>query len=287
MFYFIKFVLNLRNLVYCMAKKIFSPIDGGTLEGIARILGNTEYGLTGTELSRFIPEAGLNDIDPTNTKWKRLFNSFINYQNQNKNSNLILKFTNITMKPSRFIGESERFEFMRGELNKRLSFIGLTLNEAGVFNPIDTSKTIREAEQRVNRFKSKLENRNIHSKIYEYCNTELIAENYFHSVFEAVKSIFEEIRRKSNLTLDGGELIDRVFSVSNPILKINKLQSGTDISEQKGFANLLKGVFGMFRNTTAHASKIVWNIDEDEALDIMTTVSLIHKKIEKSVTTAN
>ncbi|MVZ62795.1 TIGR02391 family protein [Sphingobacterium humi] len=282
MFYFIKFVLNLRNLVYCMAKKIFSPIDGGTLEGIAKILGHKEYGLTGTELSRFIPEAGLNDIDPTNTKWKRLFNSFVDFQNRSRNSNTILKFVNITMKPSRFIGRNDQFEFMRGELNKRLSFIGLTLNDAGVFNPIDTSRTIREAELRVNRFKSKLENRNIHSKIYEYCNTELISENYFHSVFEAVKSVFEEIRRKSNLTLDGGELIDKAFSIKNPILKINALQTETEISEQKGFANFLKGIFGMFRNTTAHAPKIVWNIGEDEALDIMTTVSLIHKKLENT-----
>lgn len=186
------------------------------------------------------------------------------------------------MKPSRFIGRNDQFEFMRGELNKRLSFIGLTLNDAGVFNPIDTSRTIREAELRVNRFKSKLENRNIHSKIYEYCNTELISENYFHSVFEAVKSVFEEIRRKSNLTLDGGELIDKAFSIKNPILKINALQTETEISEQKGFANFLKGIFGMFRNTTAHAPKIVWNIGEDEALDIMTTVSLIHKKLENT-----
>lgn len=37
----------------------------------------------------------------------------------------------------------------------------------------------------------------------------------------------------------------------------------------------------MFRNTTAHAPKVVWQISEDEALDIMTTISLIHKKIDK------
>ncbi|MFN4313277.1 MAG: TIGR02391 family protein [Chitinophagaceae bacterium] len=270
------------NLTDPMASKIFDPIDSGTLEGIAKIIAHTDYGLTGTELSKFIPEAGLIDLDATNTKWKRLYNSFVDFQNRTQTANHILKFINITMKPSRFIGQNEKFEFVRGELNKRLSFIGLLLNESAIFNPVEKTKTISEAELRVNRFKSKLESRNIHFKIYSYCNAELISENYFHSVFEAVKSIAEEIRLKTNLTSDGSELIEQALSVNNPLLKINNLNTETEKSEQKGFANLIKGVFGMFRNTTAHSPKIVWNITEDEALDIMTTISLIHKKIEKN-----
>lgn len=266
-----------------MAKRIFNAIDSGTLEGLAKTLADTGQGLTGTELSKFIPEAGLTDIDPSNTKWKRLYNSFVDYQNRNHNSNSILKFINASLKPSRFVGKNDKFETIRGELNKRLSFIGLQLNENGVFNPVAVATTITEAEQRVNRFKSKLESRNIHPKIYEYCNSELITENYFHSVFEAVKSIAEEIRRKTNLTLDGAELIDKTLSVTNPLIKINSLQTETEQSEQKGFSNLIKGVFGMFRNTTSHAPKVVWTITEDEALDIMTTISMIHKKLNKNI----
>ncbi|GJM64659.1 TIGR02391 family protein [Persicobacter diffluens] len=265
-----------------MAKKIFNSIDSGTLEGLAKILADTGQGLTGTELSKFIPEAGLTDIDPTNTKWKRLYNSFAEYQTLNQKSNCILKFINISLKPSRFVGQNDKFETIRAELNKRLSFIGLQLNESGVFNPVTATKTISEAEQRVNRFKSKLGNRNIHPKIYEYCNSELITENYFHSVFEAVKSIAEEIRKRTNLTLDGGALIDKALSVSNPLIKINSLQTETEQSEQKGFSNLIKGVFGMFRNSTAHAPKVKWKITEDEALDIMTTISMIHKKLNQN-----
>lgn len=265
-----------------MVKKLFNSIDSGTLEGLAKILADTGQGLTGTELSKFIPEAGLIDVDPSNTKWKRLYNSFVDFQIRNQNSNSILKFINVSLKPSRFIGQNDKYETIRAELNKRLSFIGLQLNENGVFNPVAVATTITEAEQRVNRFKSKLENRNIHSKIYEYCNSELISENYFHSVFEAVKSIAEEIRQRTSLTLDGAELIDRALSVTNPLIKINSLQTDTEQSEQKGFSNLIKGVFGMFRNTTAHAPKVVWTITEDEALDIMTTISLIHKKLNKN-----
>lgn len=263
------------------AKKIFPAIDGGTLEGLAKILADTNSGLKGSELSKFIPEAGLVDVDSDNTKWKRLYNSFVEYQNNTRNSNSILKFINLTMKPSRYVGRQGEYEDIRSELNKRLCFIGLFLNESGVFNPVTKTQTISEAEQRINRFKSKLELRNIHPIVFKYCNSELISENYFHAVFEAVKSIAEEIRKKTGLTLDGAELVDRAFSVNIPLIKMNSLETETHKSEQKGLCNLIKGVFGMFRNTTAHSPKIVWQIEEDEALDIMTTISLIHKKLEK------
>ena len=108
----------------------------------------------------------------------------------------------------------------------------------------------------------------------------MLAENYFHSVFEAVKSIAQVIREKTGLTDDGSELIDKAFSITNPLIKINSLISETEESEHKGFANLIKGVFGMFRNTTAHAPKVIWSIEEADALDILTTISLIHRKLD-------
>lgn len=265
-----------------MAVKTYPPIDGGVLEGISRILGDTNGGLTGPEIGKFLAEVGIQDIDSANTKWKRLFNAFVGYQNKAKISNNILKFINKSMSPARFIGKNEQFEDMRFELNKRLSFIGMELLQSGKFKGINSSTTISEAEQKASRFKSKLEQRNAHFKIYEYCKSELLAENYFHSVFEAVKSVAETIRQKTGLTQDGSELVDIAFSIKSPLIRINDLDTETKESEQKGLANLIKGIFGMFRNTTAHAPKIIWEINEDDALDIMSTISLIHRRIEKS-----
>jgi uncharacterized protein (TIGR02391 family) len=263
-----------------MSNKIQPPIDGSVLEGISRVLGDTSNGLTGTEIGKFLQEVSIPDIDSTNTKWKRLYNAFVTFQNRKQLSNNILKFINKSMSPARFVGRMEQFENTRFELNKRISFIGLELNDTGKFKRINKSKTISEAEQRVNRLKNKLEQRNAHQKIFEYCKAELVAENYFHSVFEAVKSIAQVIRDKTGLTGDGSELIDSAFSIKNPKIKINSLSTETEISEHKGFANLIKGVFGMFRNTTAHAPKVIWELNEDDALDILTTISLIHRKLE-------
>lgn len=54
-------------------------------------------------------------------------------------------------------------------------------------------------------------------------------------------------------------------------------------SEQRGFMNLLKGVFGTFRNTTAHAPKITWKIEKEDALDILSMISLIHRRLDKAI----
>jgi Protein of unknown function (Hypoth_ymh) len=51
-------------------------------------------------------------------------------------------------------------------------------------------------------------------------------------------------------------------------------------SEQKGFANLLKGMFGTFRNPTGHAPKIIWKIEEQDALDLLSLVSYLHRRLD-------
>ena len=66
-------------------------------------------------------------------------------------------------------------------------------------------------------------------------------------------------------------------------LKINDLNDETTWSEQRGFSNLLTGFFGMFRNTTAHAPSIHWDIAETDAVDIMTLASMLHRRLDSAV----
>lgn len=257
-----------------------APIVGSVLEGISKTLGDTNNGLTGPEIGIFLQEVFIPDVDPLNSKWKRLYNAFVTFQSNSQHSNNILTFINKSMNPARFVGKQEQFEFLRSELNKRLSFIELELSERGKFIKTHRATTISEAEQRATRLKSKLEQRNAHAAIYLYCKSELLTENYFHAVFEATKSVAEIIRQRTGLIEDGSELVDKAFSIKNPLITINDLSSETKQSEHKGFASLIKGVFGMFRNTTAHSPKIIWEVNEHDALDILSTISLIHRRLE-------
>ena len=57
------------------------------------------------------------------------------------------------------------------------------------------------------------------------------------------------------------------------MLAINALLTDTDKGEQRGFANLLIGLFGTIRNPLAHNPKIEWEMSEQDALDILTMAS--------------
>ncbi|WP_151738405.1 TIGR02391 family protein, partial [Acinetobacter junii] len=166
-----------------------------------------------------------------------------------------------------------------------LSFEGLELTESGDIRTTAKVNTFSEAEERAQNLRKTLLDRKIHSDVLTFCKAELLVDNYFHAVFEATKSIAEKIRIKTDLTTDGSELVDQAFSYRGkiPYLALNNLTSESHESEQKGFMNLLKGVFGTFRNTTAHAPKIAWEINEQDALDILSMISLIHRKLDKAV----
>ncbi len=253
------------------------------LEGLCRAIGNTSDGLTGTEIGQILLNSNIPDIDAQNTKWKRLYHAFADWQNKNQCSNHILRFVQDALQPVRYIGKEDIFHNRRLEVNKRLYFIGTELTEQGKFRLVEKATTIAEAEQRASRLKHKLENRNVHSVVFEYCKSELLVENYFHSVFEATKSIADRLRAMTGLYADGNALAETSFSTSNPLIKINHLKTDTDRSEHLGLCNLIKGMFGLIRNSTAHEPKIRFEITEDEALDILNTISFIHKRLDKAI----
>ncbi|WP_235490095.1 TIGR02391 family protein, partial [Achromobacter sp. DMS1] len=70
------------------------------------------------------------------------------------------------------------------------------------------------------------------------------------------------------------------FAGQQPVLTLGPLTTESEKSEQKGFANLLIGLFGAVRNPLAHAPKTNWPMSEQDALDILTLVSLIHRKLD-------
>ena len=263
-----------------MAKQ--EPLKEEMIEGICKIIADTSMGLSGTEIGKLLADSKIPDTDPSLTKWKRLYNAFANWQNNHQCSNNLWDFIKRAMAPVRYLNDKNKFEFRKVELNKRLSFIGIEILDSGKLLKTDKVETIGEAEKKADRLRSLLRDRNVHQDVLRFCKAELLYDNYFHAVFETTKSVADKIRELSGLNSDGGELIDSVFSINNPILLINNLTTKTEKSEHKGFANLLRGFFGMFRNTTAHSPKIKWSIEENDALDIMTLASLFHRRLDNS-----
>lgn len=250
------------------------------LEAIAQALGDTSEGLTGSEIGHLLQVCEIEDTDPDITKWKRLLNAFAHHQNGTQDRRRILGFIRHSMKPNRYLRDPSRYEPMRQNVNRALAFAGLAIEESGKLVSANKVETLSQAERRARDLRADLEVRDVHPDVLKFCKAELLADNYFHAVLEAAKSIADKLRERTGLTDDGATLIDRALTGDPPMLAINSLQTESEKSEQRGFANLLKGTFGMFRNPTAHAPRLHWNMEKSDAEDLLSLASLIHRRID-------
>lgn len=251
------------------------------LEMICNILGDTNDGLTGGEIHKYLIRANIEDVDPTNTKRYRLYNALVECQNKQQCSNGILNFIALVLAPSLYVNKQDAYEKRRDLVNQQLAFVGYELLPNGKFQEIEKASTISDVQIKVDNLKQELEGRKAHNQIFNYCKEELLQNNYFHSVLEANKGLFQRIRDLSLVQEDGNKLIEQVFC-SNPILIINNYQTASEKNEHNGFCNLLKGLCAMFRNPTAHEPKVDWEIDEQDALEILGIISYCHRRIDKA-----
>ncbi|MFA6470398.1 MAG: TIGR02391 family protein [Candidatus Latescibacterota bacterium] len=192
------------------------------------------------------------------------------------------------MNPVLHVQSPDYFKKKQEELNRVLAFEGLRLTDQGTLESCKQARTITEAEALADQLRRKLIERRVHSDVLKFCRAELVEGNYFHAVLEATKSVAQKIRDKTGLSSDGGELVDDAFGIGKkacPVLAFNALSTESEQSEHKGLMNLMKGFFGTFRNPTAHAPRIAWEITEQDALDMMTVASLLHRRLDEAVKT--
>ena len=127
-------------------------IDASTVKAICRIIGDSNDGLTGTEIVNFLNQSKTTDVSPGITKWQRLFNAFAEWQNTNICSNHILTFIELSVSPVKYVGKNKLFQLRLNEVNKQLSFPGVELNQTGKYVVTQKANTISETEQRANHF---------------------------------------------------------------------------------------------------------------------------------------
>jgi uncharacterized protein (TIGR02391 family) len=237
--------------------KTFTPSQ---IEALAKALADTHDGLTGSEIGQLLATYQIADPTPGGSKWVRLHNAFAARQNADGNRTAILAFIRGAMRPERYARKPEHFEPLRANLNKALSFAGLMVDETGVIGIVDPARTLPEAARRAEELRTDLIRRGVHPDVLEFCRAELLVDNYFHAVLEAVKSVSHKLRTRTGLQDDGNILVDRALGGDPPMLAVNALRTESERNEQRGFANLLRGTHGMFRNVIAHEAKVLWII---------------------------
>lgn len=82
-----------------------------------------------------------------------------------------------------------------------------------------------------------------------------VSMHYADAVEAAVKALAECVRARSGSILDGDSLMTQAFSEKNPRLRINRLRSDSDRSEQRGHMMMCQGVVAAWRNPRAHSNQ--------------------------------
>lgn len=265
-----------------MATRASPPtfFDRSQIQAIADALGDTNEGLRGPEIGDLLRVCSIPDTDPTTTKRIRLFNAFVGSQNNLGHRGAILKFIRQAMNPARYVREPDRFEPMRSRLNTALAFTGHAVDAAGQLTKGEAVHTLKDAQRRARELRADLADRDVHPDVLACCREELLADDYFHAILEATKSVVLKLQDRTGLNVDGVVLVDQALAGELPALAINGLRTPSELSEQRGFANLVRGVFGLFRNPTAHEARIRWGVDKRDAEEALTLVSLIHRRLD-------
>ncbi len=120
---------------------------------------------------------------------------------------------------------------------------------------------------------------NLHTKIQQHCNQRYGNGQYADAILAAYKVLFNEIKDVANIhNLDGKQLAEKAFSLSNPIIKLNDLNTQSDKDEQLGFMLLLSGAAVGIRNPKAH--DLVEQEDKHKTLRYLAFASLLLERLD-------
>lgn len=252
----------------------------GPIETVAKVVGDL---YSGSELTRIAGEVPLND-DPgeRHTKWRRLAHALSSNQAKTQTGNALVKLVTVAMRPDRTLDRKPAADIARDELNQALSLVGLKVLDDGRVATAQLATTDTEALARTRRLRNLLEQRGAHAQVAAYCREELLRSDYYEAVFEAIKGLGARLRELTGVDADGYALVEQSMAGQSPRISINAGKARSQRDEQLGVANLAKGWFTAFRNPAAHEPRLMWDLTELDALDVLGTLSLIHRRLDQA-----
>jgi uncharacterized protein (TIGR02391 family) len=265
-----------------VASVLYPPFRTDIVVAIADALGDTDLGLTGSQIGRTLAQARIPDPTPSATKRHRLAAALEQKQTKDGAGNCVIAFITVAMGVGNYVREPSRFEELRELLNPALSLAGMEVRDDGRVGQARAAATLDDVQRLTGRLMRELQRREVHEEVIKFCREELVRRSTFHAVSEATKGLASRLRRMTGAGTDGAELIDELFSTKErrPIIRINDYETKSEASEHVGFATLLKGVMGTFRNPTAHAPRTEWTVSEADTLDLFSTLSYLHRRLD-------
>jgi uncharacterized protein (TIGR02391 family) len=121
----------------------------------------------------------------------------------------------------------------------------------------------------------------LHPKIWGIAEGRFKARQYADSAEAALKhvnaAVKEIVKESTGEEFDGASLMERAFSIKNPLIALADLTTVTGRNEQLGYMQIFAGAMTGIRNPKAHNNL---SIDRDEAIHILCLASLLMRKLD-------
>jgi uncharacterized protein (TIGR02391 family) len=99
------------------------------------------------------------------------------------------------------------------------------------------------------------------------------------AVLNGVIAVFDMIRARTGLQLDGKDLVGQAFGTDKGKLIFSELESESGRNDQKGFLQIYEGVYTGVRNVKAHS--LAHDLDEVKAAQYLITLSLLARRVDE------
>ncbi len=120
----------------------------------------------------------------------------------------------------------------------------------------------------------------LHPKIREAAIKHYQLGDYRNAALDAIVALFDLLRAKTGLDMDGDNLCNQAFSPSNPILILSDLDTESGRNDQRGFMDIFKGFYRGVRNPKAHS--LTHDLDAIKAGQHLVLASLLARRVDEA-----
>lgn len=248
------------------------------IERFAHIIADSH---TGSEITRLFARSGYPKIQHVRaTKWKFVAGALLELQEVYGGPQHVLKVLQTLLNPQGWIGNREGFEYYLKSINEILEFYGLKIDDEGkIIRFGKIAKTVRMAKSDDEIL---FEARAFHPQVVKHGRHHFSRSAYFHAVFECCKAFDTSVKKSTGIDDSGQSLMGRAFCLNGP-LKLNTQITRSERNEQEGIMYLCKGLMNAVRNPQAHEPELDWPMTREDALDVLTLVSFLFRRLENAV----
>jgi uncharacterized protein (TIGR02391 family) len=120
----------------------------------------------------------------------------------------------------------------------------------------------------------------LHPVIFEHAYQQYRTGHLREAVLNAFTAVFDLIRQRTRLDMDGAKLASQAFSVREPHLILSEIETESGRNDQGGFLQIYQGAYIGIRNPKAHSLR--HDLTEEKAAQYLIFASLLARRVAEA-----